>query len=296
MKISRHKYNFVFIMLTSISIFITSCAAPSSLVVWAARPMIKGAMQALMSESDLELAKSGFESNLKLIDGFLEVEPEDYQLLTLAAKGYAGYALIYLEDQDPVRASKFYQRSISYGFRALTVTGYDLHQKGQSFKEFSAEVSVLKSRDINAVYWTALAWAGKLNLNRNKVYAIAEFPRVLTMMEWIHDIDADYFYSGPLWFFGRYYASIPEMIGGDITKSKIYFDIAIEEDGDNFLLGKVWVAKYYSVKTMDRKLFLSTLSDVVSKAQLKPTELRLINSYARNKATDLLSQVDLIFD
>ena len=80
------------VMITVFSSLFISCAAPSGMVIWASRPMIDGAMQALMSETDLELARSGFESNLKLIDGFLELKPNDYELLTLATQGYAGYA------------------------------------------------------------------------------------------------------------------------------------------------------------------------------------------------------------
>ena len=284
------------VMITVFSSLFISCAAPSGMVIWASRPMIDGAMQALMSETDLELARSGFESNLKLIDGFLELKPNDYELLTLATQGYAGYALIYLEDQSPARGSLIYDRSLNYGLHALSVAGYDLHATEQSFKDFRTEVSSLKRKDINTVYWTAIAWAAKLNLNRSSIAAVTQYPRVILLMEWILDQDPNFFYSGPLWFLGSYWVSMPEMLMGGAERAKPYFDRAMKADGEEFLLGKVWMAEYYSVQVMDRKQFLSILNEVVTGSQNEPAELRLINSYAQSKAAMLLNKVDLIFD
>lgn|GEM_PF-1562431 len=284
------------VIITLSSSLLNGCAAPSGLVIWASRPMIDGAIKSLMSETDLEFARSGFESNLKLIDGFLELKPNDYQLLTLATQGYVGYALIYLEDQSPERGSLIYDRSLKYGFRALSVAGYNLQPTGQNFKEFRNEVTSLNNKHINTVYWTAMAWAAKLNLNRSSIAAVTQYPRVLLLMEWILEQDPNYFYSGPLWFLGSYWINMPEMLMGGANRAKPYFDRALKADGNIFLLGKVWMAEYYSTQIMDRKQFLSILSEVVGSSQNEPAELRLINRYAQAKAAMLISSVDQLFD
>jgi len=256
---------------------------------------MEGAIDALMAEPDIELARTGLESELKLLEGFLTLKPEDRELLVLAAQGFAGYALMFLQDEEPERAREFYQRARGYGLRALARRDGRFIRSDLMFVEFNALVSKLKSADLPAAYWTAVAWGGRIGLERSSPRALAEFPRATVLMQWVLDRDPNFYYSGPLWFFGSYYSSLPPLMGGDSERARDYFERAIEVDGDRFLYGKVLYAEKYAVQTLDRELFESLLMEVIDMAGDSPAELRLMNNIAARKAEALRARADELF-
>ncbi len=260
-----------------------------------------------MAESDLELARTAMESDLKLLEGLLELKPNDRDLLMKAVQGYTGYALIFLEDKDPKRAAEMYNRARNYGSRILgkrNIGFFQLHKEevfivgAPRFRDFQSLLSSLKEEDLPAVYWTSSAWFSAINLNKSPK-DLVEIPFAKGLMQWVLDRDPHFYYSGPLWFFGTYYASIPPMFGGDIEKSKEYFDRAIKKDGNRFLYGKILYAKYFATQTLDRDLYIKTLKDFEDPFRdyiyRDGGELTLINRFARQKATELLEQTDELF-
>jgi len=265
------------------------------MILWATRPVMEGAIAALMAEPDIELARTGLESELKLLEGLLTLKPDDRELLVLAAQGFTGYALMFLEDDEPNRAREFYERARGYGLRALARRDDRFVNDDLKFAEFNTLIGGLKSSDLPAAYWTAVAWGGRIDLERSSPKALAEFPRVTALMQWVIDRDPNFYYSGPLWFFGSYYSSLPPLMGGDSERARDYFERAIEVDGDRFLYGKVLHAEKYAVQTLDRELFESTLMEVIDMAGDSPAELRLMNNIAARKAEALRARADELF-
>jgi len=265
------------------------------MMVWAGRPMMRGAIEALLAESDSELARTGLESELKLLEGLLNLKPDDRQMLVLAAQGFAGYALMFLEDEEPARALVFYERARCYGLKALAGRDKGFVRDDLSFGEFYRLIGRLKPSDLPAAYWTALAWAGRINLERSSPKALAQFPRANALMEWVMGRDPHFYYSGPLWFFGTYYSSLPPMMGGDLERARDYFERAMKTDGDRFLFGKLLYARNYAVQAYDRELFEALLTEVIAGIADCPDDLRLMNSIAARKAAILMKRADEIF-
>ena len=58
----------------------------------------------LESETDVVFAEQALPGNLKMMETFLEVDPENPELLFLLAKGYASYALLFVEDRIELAA------------------------------------------------------------------------------------------------------------------------------------------------------------------------------------------------
>ena len=262
---------------------------------WATKPLIDATMASLMAETDLGIARSALESHLKLLEGMIEMQPRDSRLQILAAKGFTGYAMMFLEETDPQRAIEFYFRAKEYGSRALARKIPGFHDKDLTYRQFRSLLPELDLTDVEAVYWTAAAWAGWINLQRSVPRALAEFPRVLDLMNWVLETSPGFYYSGPSWFFGTYYASLPPMLGGDVEKSATFFENAVKANGNRFLLGKVLYAENYAFQTLDRALYVRLLEEVIAAEGNEPEELRLVNSFARRKAEMALTLVDEIF-
>ena len=86
-------------------------------------PMIDGGIIALNKEADLELAKGAFPANIELMEGMLVNDPENEILRAYMAQAYYGYAFGFIEDENKLRASKFYYRGFTHGKTALKTMG-----------------------------------------------------------------------------------------------------------------------------------------------------------------------------
>jgi len=274
---------------------LTGCGVMNKLVVRASRPLIFGTIQALLAETDLELARTALEANLKLLDGMIISAPDDSELLVLAAQGWTGYAMLFVETVQPLRATEFYRRGCDYGLRALAIKGKVIERENISFSEFERSEKSLRKSDIPAVYWATAAWTGWINLNRRQPSAIAQFPRVKVLMDWLYIQDAGFYYSGPCWLLGSYYASLPPILGGNLDIARRLFEQADSADGAHFLWGRVLYAKFYAVCAQDRQLFEMLLNEVIVGSKEEQAELRLVNRVAVHQAKWLLSQIDELF-
>ncbi len=257
--------------------------------------MLRGTMNSLRAEEDTELARVGLQSNLKLLEGLIRVKPHDFELLTMAAEGFTGYALMFLEDVDNESAMLMYERAKEYGLRALAKHNGRFLAGDLKYNEFTQLVDALSPKYVHAAYLTGMAWAGRINLQKTSPKAMAEFPRAVHLMTWVLERSEHHYYSAPHWFFGVYYSTLPPMLGGNPELSNKHFTIAMEENGDDFLLGKYLYAKTYAVQILDRDLFEELLNLVINSNTPEPEELILLNRIARQKSLILLDQADELF-
>ena len=88
-------------------------------------------------ETDMQLAEQAMPGNLKMIEGLLEVIPDDAELLFIASYSYTLYTTGFMEEKIDIadksydfekksafirQASDYYQRSISYGLKAISLS------------------------------------------------------------------------------------------------------------------------------------------------------------------------------
>ena len=83
-------------------------------------------------------------------------------------------------------------------------------------------------------------------------------------------------------------------LAADLEKAKQYFDRALEQTNRRALLTLVNKARYYAVKTGDRKLFDSLLAEVMEAEDPLP-EARLANRIARVRAQLYIDYADELF-
>ena len=276
--------------------FASGCSPRQAVFFWATRPLMEGGMAALMAETDPVLGKIGMESELKLLEGMLTLHPGDRSYLLYAAQGFASYAMLFLDDEEPSRARIHYDRARNYGSRALADADERFLVPDVTYDQFTQALRHLREDDLPFAYWTAVAWAGGLNLDRSSPKSVAEMSRVVALMQWVYDRNPEIYFSGPRWFFGVYYCSLPPILGGGAGKALPFFKAALESDGDRFLWGRMLYARYYAVATNDRSLFETTLDDIIARSSPDaPPELNLINAVALERAAWLRQQSSDLF-
>lgn len=285
----------VLIIFISLMLTVFSGCSLKKLAVWQVADLMKGGFPAYMKETDSGLVRDAMPANLKLIDAMLENDPENRELLFLACQGYAAYAFLFVEEENPERAKNFYMRAQKYGFSLLKQRGL-LPDNQFDLNEWSRKITNAKQKDLPAVFWTAFAWGGRIQLDRESPLSIADLPLVICLAERAQALDPSYWFAGPDTFLGFYYGSLPVMLGGKPDKAKAYFESALNLTHRNFLMIQVLYARSCAVLTQDRTQFNSLLQEVIRTKDDALPEAALSNAIAREKAKRLVKKADELFE
>ncbi|MCG6880897.1 MAG: TRAP transporter TatT component family protein [Deltaproteobacteria bacterium] len=258
------------------------------LAVPVASSMIPGFTSAFFEECDLELAEASLPAELKLMEGLLKNDPGNAQVLSSLCMGFTGYAMLFVEDENPERASGLYLRAKTYGLRAMGILKVDSNRTLDYIKRMSPE-------NIEMLFWTTMAWNAWVNLNLDKPAAIGESTLAVACLKRVLEIDADYYYGAPCVLMGSILAARPPMLGGNPDKARAYFEKAIRLTEGKFLLAPYYFARYYAVRIQDRKLFVKLIETI---AKTNPHELKdacLINQAVKQKTAMLAEMEDELF-
>ncbi len=249
----------------------------------------------LYEESDLIIAETALESNIKLLEGMLKGDPDNRDLRLLTSQAFAGYAMGFAEDTDPQRAKKLYLRGRDHGLYILRQNEDFAAKESKKLDQFQTVVAQMDIDDIDALFWTAFAWAGWINLSLDDPQAFIDLPKVQVMMERVLQLDETYFLGAPHLFFGSMWGLKPQMLGGDPEKAKMHFDKNLNITGGKFLLTYIYYARFYAAKTLDEDLYDQLLAKVEETPADALPEYQLLNVIAKEKAKRLKAQRDKIF-
>ncbi len=283
-----------FVGLTIVVLTLLACSPRQ----WAIRqtvPVLQEGIAAIFAEPDLEFARTAIPGNLKLLEGLWRSDPANKDLLLNLTQGYASYALAFLEDTDEQRASEFYWRSKSLGLQLLAL--YSPFKTGfpTSEKALQQRLARLAPDAVPAVFWTAFAWGGWINLNSGDPRAVKDLGLVETMMQWVIDTQEDYFFGAAHLFFGSVYGSIPRIMGGDPEKARQEFERCLEISGGRFMLANVYLARYYAYPLLDDVIFETVLQRVLEAPMDVLPGYELLTAVAKAKARRLLQQKEELF-
>ena len=304
----RSGYEILFIYL--LCLVVVGCSMTKMTANQTASIFVKAA-PAYDRESDLELAERATLSNLKMLEGILEVAPDNADLLLLTSSSFSRYAFGFIEDKIEIaneqndiegkkrlvnRAVDFYERGKAYGLRLLAQSRKQFPESvNQDMEKFSAELGKLEKKHAPALFWTANAWGSIINLQQHKPERLIELPRVELMMQRVLELDESVFFGGAHLFYGIYYGSRPKFFGGDPEKAKQHLERAVEISNGRYLMAKFLLVKYYAAPNKDRELFENTLQEIISAPPDLFPEQRLANELAKRRAERWLKRKDEFF-
>lgn len=240
--------------------------------------VIDKGLPAVFSQSDPQYVKEALPANLQLMEILLRSDPNNKAMLVNAAQGFCGYAFMFLEEDQPERASFFYLKGQAYAERAL---------KG-------ATPDTAKAKDAHPLFWHTFCKALYMNINRDKPEAIAEIPTLEPAALKLLELEPGYYYNAAHDILGAYYAIRPRMLGGNPEKAAEHFELALKGPGADFHLSRYLYAKMAAVAAQDPGLFDRLLNEIIS-AELKDGDTRLANEVAKQKAKKLLEKKDELF-
>lgn len=272
-----------------------SACTPRRLAVRETGRIFQRGAPAIYEESDAAFARDSLPAQLKTLESVLLSDPSNHGLLVLAAEGFASNAFLFLEDDQPSRAKIHYMRARDFALRALERRRDLAGISAAEPDRLSALLARAQKRDVPALFWTAFAWAGFINLSKDSSSAVAELPKAVAFMQRARDLDPDFYFAGADQFFGVYYASRPAILGGDVKKAAAHFQEARRRTGGKFLTTYVLEARYVGVGTQDRELFDGLLAKTLEAPAGQLKNARLADEVAKLKARKLQEKADDLF-
>jgi TRAP transporter T-component len=273
--------------------FGTGCISSQQIVAEKAPALFRDVAQSANRQSDLILVRQGIPSYLMLIDGILQSNPENGDLLLAGAQAYAAYASVLDEDEQD-RAAALSDRAKQYALKALDLTPPFKDALGKPLEVFQERLGKMDKKQVPTLFWVGNIWAGWIASNEGAA-AMADLPWVEALMERVLELDPSFYYGGPHLFKAILLSARPEQFGGNLKKAQEHFQKALDYGQGKFLMTEVYYAEYYARQTLNRDLFVSTLKRVLeTPAQVDP-DLTLANTLAQRKAKKLLARVDEFF-
>jgi len=275
-----------------LSLFFSGCM---QVALRASPSLFPNVAATIFEECDPELAKASIPSNLKLMEGLLKNDPENKKILTTLSMGFAGYALLFVESEDPERASAFYARALDYGIKALGDNGALLQNREGGPASVSAALKNINHSDLEALFWTTLSWNAWINLNLDKPSALAELSVSEACLKRVLELDEHFFYSAPHILMGASLAARPPILGGSPEKARGHFEQAMQKNQRKFYLAQFYFAKYYAVRVQDKELFTRALAEVIHGNPGDLKDVCLINRVMQRRARELAKQAEDLF-
>ncbi len=284
---TRHRW--MVMILVVLTFAALSACSVRKLAVSQVTDIMQTGHAAYLKDDDPVLVRNSMAANLKFIEAFLENDPGNPDLLLLASQGFSAHAFMFIEPENPARAMGLYSRGEKYGLKLLSQSGL-VPENPFDLDQWSAILTRAEKKDVPALFWTAFAWGGRIQLDRESPAALADMPFVIRIVEEAASLDPAYWFAGPETFLGFYHGSVPVPLGGRPELSKMHFERALALTHRQSYMIQVLYARSYAVQVQDRKLFESLLAEVMAATGSTLPETTLSNVIAKERAVRLLEQ------
>jgi tetratricopeptide (TPR) repeat protein len=283
------------VLSVGLCVFLMSCSAIRKLGINSMAPTLNEVVGVGYKQTDIQFMKLALPANLIMIEGMLEMSPNNMVLLNILAQGYCGYALGFVEDDDPEWAKVLYIKGRDFAIRALK-TNKKFRKALEKGERFEDAVSKINDEEyVPSLFWAGNCWGAWLNLSLTDPKALFDIPKVLALMKKVLELNDKFYYGGAHLFMATYYAGLPPMAGGGVDKALPEFEKVFQISENKFLLAHVFYAKYYAALIKDEELFDKTIDYVLNFDISKAPELALVNTISKEKAKRLKAEKERYF-
>lgn len=266
-------------------ILLAGCA---SLISSATSRMADNLSLAILNQNDLETVRIGAPAYLLMLDGLIEGDTENVDLLLAGSKLYSSYTSAFIEDEE--RAKRLADKSIGYARSALCIdVEYVCQALAARQKEFAEVLTETNIKDLPTLYGFATAWASWIQVNADDWEALAELPELTALFERCLKLDENFDGGGSHLYLGVLSSQLPPGLGGKPEKGRAHFERANEISAGKNLMINVLMAQYYTRIVFDQALHDQLLQAVLAKPAEAPG-LTLVNTIAKLQAGKLLEE------
>ncbi len=265
------------------ALFLVACT--SFLMPRVMEPVIKN----IERQDDVDLVCDGAPAFLLMLDSIIENDPSDTRLLINGAQAYTAYSHLMPECGKQERVAALSVKARKYALGLLEGLGLQ-YEGAVSPMDLAAHLKNIDRFQVEQLFWAASGLATWIKAQQGSPASIVELPRLVQLMERILELDASYYNGGVHLFFGIYYGSRPEMLGGNLALSQEHFEKALAVGKRRLLSVQVAYAEVYAKMRFDKVLYEKLLHEVIAYSLDDAPDLRLSNALAKRQAERLLAE------
>ena len=257
------------------------------------------------TDPDVELVGDALPFSLKMVESLLEVTPRHRGLLVTAAKGFALYALAYVDTPGEIlieedfergqalreRARKLYLRSLGFSMRALEAAYPGITGEIRTAPRRAA--SRVRKKDVELLYWAGAALGLSISTDPTDPRMVVRLGEVDALIEQAIALDESWDRGSLHEFRLRLEAAKPA--GGDPELVEGSFRRALALSSGESAGLYVAYAEAAAVPAQNRALFNEMLEKALAIDADEFEEYRLLNHIAQRRARWLQSRADDLF-
>ena len=257
------------------------------------------------TDPDVDLVGEALPFSLKFVESLLEITPRHRGLLVTAAKGFALYALAYVDTPGEIladedyqegkrlreRAKRLYVRSLAFSMRALETAYPGISEQ---FRDSPSEaVGRVSKKDIDLLYWAGAALGLSISTDPTDPSMVVRLREVEAMLERALALDETWDRGA----FHEFRLSLESAKPGGGTESVMEqsYRRALELSAGERAGLFVTYAEAHAIPNQDRDLFDQMLDKALAVDPDAHEPYRLLNHLAQRRALWLRSKVDDLF-
>jgi len=267
------------------------------------------AAPAFESYWDYDLPGEAVPATIVQFEGILRVIPDNESIVAQLSQAYVAYAYGWVEadvealefegnyeeaDVQRGRARMMYLRAVDLTRHWVRLHNEDVDSAVRaSVEDLEAWLrsAFVEEADAEMLLWHGYAWGSYINAAKDDMEAIADLAYAKAFVARSIELNPDYYNAAGYVFMGV--ATASEM-AADMDQAKVYFEKALARTERRALQTQVNMARYYAVKTGNRELFDTLLTEVMDAHDPLP-EARLANLMARERAALYIANADQLF-
>jgi tetratricopeptide (TPR) repeat protein len=259
--------------------------------------------KALLAEAEAAWALRADVAKLKEAiakwDAAVAIKPDDadtYTKLSRAQYLYGDGHLFFESEGSEAKMQEFlaaHEKGLAYAEQGLRAFSAEYEKRIETGVKVEDAITVLDRSAVPLMYWYDVnlgKWAKAKGIDET----LKHKDRIFGIMSRVYELDPDYFYGAPDRYFGTYYAVAPAFAGGDVNKSKEYFEKSLKK-APNYLVTHVLIAELLAPKLQDRALFDREIKFVLETPANVIPEVEAEAIIEKKKAERLSKMVDDLF-
>ncbi|MEE4245333.1 MAG: TRAP transporter TatT component family protein [Kangiellaceae bacterium] len=249
--------------------------------------------RAVAASDDLETVKDGIPAYMLLLEGIMQDEKDNSDLLLSSANLYTAYSAIFVTDST--RQKLMAGKAHRYSLLAACIEEEELCDlKSLKYEPFIAAINELDEDEIGLLYTLGRSWAAHMQASADDWREAVHLPKVKYIMERVIELDETIDNGSAHYYLAIINSLVPPALGGKPQLALKHFNIADQLTNKQNLMIKVTMAERYARVIFDRDLHDKWLNEVVN-SDVDSDKFRLTNTIAKQKAAELLSSANDFF-
>ena len=282
--------------LIACSLLVTTGCSVQRMAIGAMAPVIKDSLKEAYSSADVETVREALPGQMLMLRGLMRTHPGNVTICEATVQLYASYAMVFVGEDDPKRATRLYSEGKFLGLRFLKRDDWFRRAWDEGPDALRAEITRRNPKKLGPLMmWTSTCLGQFILNNMDSPRIMADLPYVSVLTDAAIELASDYYYGMPYVLKASLLAKTPPMFGGDTAEAERLFQLAFEISDRRFLFHHILYASYLCVAELNEEGFTTILEEVLAAPEDLFPEARLMNVISKERAVDLLEMKEDLF-